>query len=107
MDLWKTNQERIAINYSRTDEGMNNGGKDMRGDGDNPHSSLRSMLGCSPLTLARLLIWLKINIVSEPTVTLRRFKPMNFHACSNLNLMLHSLSTLDFSRAFDLVKHTC
>src|SRR6218665_2261417 len=103
MDLWKTNQERIAINYSRTYEGMNNGGKDMRGDGDNPHSSLRSMLGCSPLTLTSFLIRLKINIISELTVTLRRFKPMNFHACSNLNLMLRSLPTLDFSKTFDLV----
>src|SRR6218665_2757174 len=32
-NLWKTNQKRIAIIYSRADEGMDNRGKDMRGDG--------------------------------------------------------------------------
>ena len=32
-NLWKTNQERIAIIYSRADEGTDNRGKDMRGDG--------------------------------------------------------------------------
>ena len=30
-NLWKTNPERIAVIYSRSDEGMNDRGKDMRG----------------------------------------------------------------------------
>jgi len=33
MNLWKTNDERIAVIYSRAYEGMDNGGKDTRGDG--------------------------------------------------------------------------
>jgi len=32
MNLRKTNQEIIAVIYSRADEGMDNRGKDMRGD---------------------------------------------------------------------------
>jgi len=34
MNLWKTNQERIAVIYLRADEDMDNRGKDMRGASD-------------------------------------------------------------------------
>ena len=43
MNLRKTNQQRIAVIYSKADEGMDNRGKDMRGDGTSDCSKARQV----------------------------------------------------------------
>jgi len=46
MNLWKANQERIAVVYSTADEGKNNRGKDMRGNEESKCSNPPQVVCC-------------------------------------------------------------